>query len=218
MSENTIHTYEGLFLFPQSAGANLGEAAEHVIGGGLLFAPLGLCLIHFAVHGFELALLGGGFHRACGALGVEVGAQREVAQHEVHPVAVLGAQLLDRGGLGSNVHFVAGREVGRGVTPHARLRALEGHLETDVAVDDLDLDVRPAARLPVEEYARVPNVQQLRRHLTALLDTARDREGVQQLAVDPLGSAQAKRAVADAQRRETYQKQLVEQWEAEGKL
>jgi phytanoyl-CoA hydroxylase len=28
----------------------------------------------------------------------------------------------------------------------------------------------------------------------------------------------AKRAVADAQRRETYQKQLVEQWEAEGKL
>lgn len=32
MSENTIHTYEGLFLFPQSAGANLGEAAEHVQG------------------------------------------------------------------------------------------------------------------------------------------------------------------------------------------
>ena len=32
MSENTIHTYEGLFLFSQSAGANLGEAAEHVQG------------------------------------------------------------------------------------------------------------------------------------------------------------------------------------------
>ena len=32
MSENTINTYEGLFLFPQSAGANLGEAAEHVQG------------------------------------------------------------------------------------------------------------------------------------------------------------------------------------------
>lgn len=30
MSENTINTYEGLFLFPQSAGANLGEAADHV--------------------------------------------------------------------------------------------------------------------------------------------------------------------------------------------
>lgn len=32
MSENTIHTYEGLFLFSQSAGSNLGEAAEHVQG------------------------------------------------------------------------------------------------------------------------------------------------------------------------------------------
>jgi len=32
MSENTIHTYEGLFLFPQSAGSKLGEAAEHVQG------------------------------------------------------------------------------------------------------------------------------------------------------------------------------------------
>ena len=32
MSENTIHPYEGLFLFSQSAGSNLGEAAEHVQG------------------------------------------------------------------------------------------------------------------------------------------------------------------------------------------
>ena len=30
MSENTINVYEGLFLFPQAAGSNLGEAADHV--------------------------------------------------------------------------------------------------------------------------------------------------------------------------------------------
>lgn len=30
MSENLTHTYEGLFLFPQSAGTDLGAAAEHV--------------------------------------------------------------------------------------------------------------------------------------------------------------------------------------------
>jgi len=30
MSENLTHTYEGLFLFPQSAGSDLGAAAEHV--------------------------------------------------------------------------------------------------------------------------------------------------------------------------------------------
>jgi small subunit ribosomal protein S6 len=30
MSENQTHLYEGLFLFPQSAGTDLGAAAEHI--------------------------------------------------------------------------------------------------------------------------------------------------------------------------------------------
>jgi len=42
------------------------ESAEYTIGGGLLFTPLGLGVIHFAIHRLQLALLGGGFHRAGG--------------------------------------------------------------------------------------------------------------------------------------------------------
>jgi len=31
MSENTTHTYEGMFLFPQSATSDLGAASQHIL-------------------------------------------------------------------------------------------------------------------------------------------------------------------------------------------
>lgn len=71
------------------------ESTEYVIGRGLLFTPLSLGVIHFAIHRLQLALLGGGFHGPGGPLGVDVRWQREVADHEIHPVPVFSPQLFD---------------------------------------------------------------------------------------------------------------------------